>query len=531
MSLRVSAPSLANVSPSVALEKGVYYRTRSSHKRTASSINSPNPYISRSLPPRNQQNTKLVALLLLLVLACVTCFGIAYFLFKTRWATPTQSFTRAQHANMPTPKVNASILANLEPLQGEARALHPKERFLAYLPHSGFHNQRIALENALVLARLLNRTLIVPPVRLGNKPIPYYPFDRLSHQLTLADKTDLGYCTRVPFKISAPPECLDYFDYTYVPWDWLVNLTSVKAKQKLHPRFNFDSNWVYTTLGISEEHIWYLRDQTPYQFRFVDSPRRVDENSLYSEDIHLDFLAEQTQKLLFFGTLFGSSRLRLREKTHQAVRKEIREAMTIMNPILNSISESIYRALGRAYLAIHLRADEPKFRNDGESNARTLWWTLLYRFLNLTTDDTIRLEEQIQGTMTSYVATTNSTNQPPLQHFPHLLTLGLLGLKPPLLYIATDLRETQVQPLLKRFRATFPCSFDLSNFTRHLASLDHLVNKVDGVPLRSHLLPFIDALVAAKALRVVGTKGSTFSYYVEDVLWRRIHKLPIKQRG
>jgi len=38
----------------------------------------------------------------------------------------------------------------------------PDGKFLSYLPHSGFHNQRIALENALVLARLLNRTLLVP---------------------------------------------------------------------------------------------------------------------------------------------------------------------------------------------------------------------------------------------------------------------------------------------------------------------------------------------------------------------------------
>lgn len=32
-------------------------------------------------------------------------------------------------------------------------------------PHSGLHNQRISFVNALVLSALLNRTLIVPPVR------------------------------------------------------------------------------------------------------------------------------------------------------------------------------------------------------------------------------------------------------------------------------------------------------------------------------------------------------------------------------
>src|SRR3954467_8612567 len=38
------------------------------------------------------------------------------------------------------------------------------EKFMTYLPHSGLHNQRIALENAVYLAWVLNRTLIVPPL-------------------------------------------------------------------------------------------------------------------------------------------------------------------------------------------------------------------------------------------------------------------------------------------------------------------------------------------------------------------------------
>lgn len=47
------------------------------------------------------------------------------------------------------------------------RPAAPNERFLSYLPHSGFHNQRIALTNAILLANMLNRTLLVPPARLG----------------------------------------------------------------------------------------------------------------------------------------------------------------------------------------------------------------------------------------------------------------------------------------------------------------------------------------------------------------------------
>lgn len=53
-----------------------------------------------------------------------------------------------------------------------------EERFLGYLPHSGFHNQRISLQNAMVLACYLNRTLLLPPI-LAGWPISGRPYDAL----------------------------------------------------------------------------------------------------------------------------------------------------------------------------------------------------------------------------------------------------------------------------------------------------------------------------------------------------------------
>jgi len=61
--------------------------------------------------------------------------------------------------------------------------VQPDEKLLSYLPHSGFHNQRIALENALALARLLNRTLLVPPIHFGRRAIPYHNFTVLRRAL------------------------------------------------------------------------------------------------------------------------------------------------------------------------------------------------------------------------------------------------------------------------------------------------------------------------------------------------------------
>ncbi|KAJ3568446.1 hypothetical protein NP233_g5709 [Leucocoprinus birnbaumii] len=520
-------------------------------KCLAVGMNSPNPYVQHRGQPRNRQTAKLVILLLLLALACLTCFGTAYYLFKTSYETRNLGLGRAIYADTPTYQVDVSTHVN------GPRVVQSTERFLAYLPHSGFHNQRIAFENALVLARILGRTLIVPPIRLGNKPIPYYPFDRLSRQLALADKTGLKHCADVPSRLALPSECLDYYDSTLLPWNSLVDLTPVKTKQDLLPRWNFSEEWFSEELGITDdEEIRYFRDQTPYQYRLVDNGGGANDRTWYTEDIAIDFLAQQTQRLLVFGTLFGSTRLKLEVEAHQMIRKEIRQAMTIAHPVLDDISQSIFRALGGAYLAIHLRASETKFRKSSQVNAQALWWTLLHCWYNATADEILELEEQMQGTSTqprtlsgtTYLSTPSARQCKPLddvekyalasasrskcrQSTAHPSRLSVMGLNTPFLYIATDLNNSRHQPLLDRFRALFPCVVDISDFSQYLNPLDHTINPMDGVPLRTHLFPFLDALVAAKATRVVGTKGSTFSYYIEDVLWRRFHNVPIKQRG
>ncbi|CAG8830158.1 2661_t:CDS:1, partial [Gigaspora rosea] len=74
-----------------------------------------------------------------------------------------------------------------------------KEKFLTYLPHGGFNNQRIALENAIFLAWFLNRTLIIPPILLfeGFTPAKYLSYDELYNFLSQhirPDKNQFKYC-------------------------------------------------------------------------------------------------------------------------------------------------------------------------------------------------------------------------------------------------------------------------------------------------------------------------------------------------
>ncbi|KAG0300507.1 hypothetical protein BGZ97_003194 [Linnemannia gamsii] len=74
--------------------------------------------------------------------------------------------------------------------------LDPTTKYLTFLPHSGFHNQRTELENALLLARLLNRTLIMPKVYLG-PPMPWLSFNLLHSRLLYQTKIGLEHCRAI----------------------------------------------------------------------------------------------------------------------------------------------------------------------------------------------------------------------------------------------------------------------------------------------------------------------------------------------
>jgi hypothetical protein len=98
------------------------------------------------------------------------------------------------------------------------------------------------------------------------------------------------------------------------------------------------------------------------------------------------------------------------------------------------------------------------------------------------------------------------------------------------LFISTDVKHPLEDPVMAIFLNTFPCTFFLSDFRNLTAPLDKLRNE-DRVRLKQYFLPFLDAMVVAKAWAVVGTEGSTFSQFGHDVLWRTYHGRQIVQRG
>ncbi|KAF9268775.1 hypothetical protein L218DRAFT_892258 [Marasmius fiardii PR-910] len=425
------------------------------------------------------------------------------------------------------------LVIETEGPQSACPSMPTGEKFLVYHPHSGFHNQRIALENAITLSYLLNRTLIMPPIRLG-KPIGYGNF--LHNHLQLSDKVGLEHCARLSPDSSLPLECYDYFRYTHLPWSWLVDFASIQKHHRVLIQSNHTDQWIYGCLGIAQSDVLTLKESSRYQYRFSDVPNAPsDPSGKYTENISISKLRPAQESLLHLGTLFGTSRLLLMNKENVFIRQRVRQSMTFVNPLLIELSRSIAEHLGEYFIGVHIRLGDGNFVKSGRENVRSTWWTVVHKALNFTVNETAGLEGTEQQ-VPSFAPYTINENPPPPFNAPRLQCHNRLHADPQLnplntpLYLATDVSQPRDDRSLKVFFRTFPCAFTLVDMVDHLASLDDLVNDVDGMKLKPFLSPFVDAMVLGRAWNVIGTMSSTFSAFALEVLWPSFHGLANAER-
>lgn len=206
---------------------------------------------------------------------------------SSQQSEPTEEIEKIY--TLPKPIANPLDIQVRPALLNSPAPILPHEQFLAYTPHSGYHNQRLALENALSLAFMLNRTLLLPPVWLGHA-IPYIAFDKLQRRLQMASKVGLERCKILGIQGGEedplPRECEGYFDSTLVHWEFLVDLKKVREKVRLRDRWDQSRAWLKADLGLHEAKTstgegqgkverkgdtFYLKDETMYQYRFYDS--------------------------------------------------------------------------------------------------------------------------------------------------------------------------------------------------------------------------------------------------------------------
>jgi len=362
-------------------------------------------------------------------------------------------------------------------------------------------------------------------------------------------KRGLHHCTRVTTRIAPPSECWGYFDFTHVSWDWLVDLSTVAAEQPLFHHELLTYPWLENPPPDSERLV--VRDQTAYDFRFVDYTPDPDArvHPRYLHPYPISKLAASNVQLIQLGTLFGSARLHLKEDGNLAARTAIRKNMVFANTYLRAASVAAVNALGGqdTFLAAHVRLSNGPFRALQKRTVRSVWYRLVACALRSANGNVERakmyeLERQLVPSQ-AVLPPPHGNSAPPAVVPLKGGMLGPLGIQcvgkhespelAPLnvpLFVATDVEDgLALAPLL----ATFPCTIlmrDVADLPE-VRRLNRLVSAEDEVAIGSFLMPLLEAAIVARAWAVVGTEGSTFSTYVEDMLWRREHGYEIVQRG
>lgn len=189
-----------------------------------------------------------------------------------------------------------------------------KRRWLSYQPPgNGWNNQRIALENALVLAKLLNRSLIVHPLaphELGNnlKQTHHlrhgyiaYNMMKQSDLLPLSAFIDLKLMSKLTPVVEVKTSHTQFFsDYSYLTWRNICHSGGFGYWMDLVPEHTEEvalfAKQKFTSLG----KVW--RDKCPEEKSRAENAATPSALVRFVSDLQDDL-----SEMLYFeeGTLFG----------------------------------------------------------------------------------------------------------------------------------------------------------------------------------------------------------------------------------
>ncbi|KAG9287291.1 hypothetical protein G9A89_008921 [Geosiphon pyriformis] len=381
-----------------------------------------------------------------------------------------------------------------------------QEKFLTYLPHSGFHNQRISLTNAIFLAWYTNRTLILPPTILGRK-IPWSPNAALMSSLARfkahKDSSDCDdsndFDDSDDLVENSKEKCLRFTaSYTLLRWDEILDMEYIERYVRIRNREDFSSTNLYTMLNITnpQTEIYYPTEATRYDYQFFDESTPNDSVTPFSRRASLCSLRERKEKLIHFYSVYSSKRLTLNLWGNKRFKETVIDRHLVFgNPVLLDVANEITKKLGGSgqYVGIHLRAGDHGYKKYKKETIQIL--------IEAMEKDEILSEtnSEIYGSEMSFSKCASSNNQK--------------------IYLATDIEKHD--KALIPFFSKYPCTFILKNFTDQLSPLKKMINSRDGTNLYNHFIPMVDLVIAAKGGKFYGTNGSTFSYYAQHLhqLW------------
>ena len=235
-------------------------------------------------------------------------------------------------------------------------------RLLSYQPPgNGWNNQRIALENALVLARLLNRTLVVHPLAphslgedLKRRPphghrhgyLAYNQMNR-STLLPLSRFVDLGLMSQLVPVVevsSTHPQFLR--EYAHLRWRRVCHSIGYGYWVDRHPSSIEEQQWMKRQ-KFTPNKSW--REKCPGEARHDARPTHTHIVRYVSD------LANDSSEMLYFeeGTLFGVQLRFTTLKMALAAQQWVLEHMKYSRTV-EEVAAIVGQRLGR-YNAIHIR--------------------------------------------------------------------------------------------------------------------------------------------------------------------------------
>ncbi|CAG8443993.1 4276_t:CDS:1 [Ambispora gerdemannii] len=379
------------------------------------------------------------------------------------------------------------------------------ELFLAYLTHGQFNNQRVELENALLLSYLLNRTLIIPPIIFGKKN-PWKPFNTLYKNINNLNKSGLERCPSALANNEILKDCKEYNSWTIMPWDSFYEFVSLTEELGIRYIFaeNFSLEWLMQRINVEKKDIFFFKDNNPYGLRFYDDPESEAKLWKFAARMNVEDLEKWPQKVLYFETLFGSGRIISEfQETHE-VREKIKAAFDFTHPTVLAIANKIVDKLGGkgGYLGMHVRLSDAKFLESSDATVHDFIEQL--ESVSEDFDLTFILPEDYEfyDSPISFDSADDCLSKfDPLRNT--------------LIYMATDLPQPRNHESYDALYNAYPCILTLSDFNQELEELKNLKNPKDQTPLMNFLLFMVDMIIAAKGDPFIGTHESTFSHYTK----------------
>lgn len=404
-----------------------------------------------------------------------------------------------------------------------------EEKYISFLPHSGLHNQRIGLINAMILAKALDRTLILPDINIGTA---------VWWRSTPASEFRLGECSSI--KQRSNSICKDFKKYVPVSVESIFDLSAIHAAGvRTIQRSSMSLSYFQDVLSASDQDVYRVDDNTRYSYRIYDSKDNQDDIRTFGYRIDMEDLRQRDEKVILFGSLHYTLRLALQDPYLMWLGQHLREETSIAHPIVVRQALSVIPLLGgpENFVGVHLRQGDGFFKALQDETLNTLRATLEQTNLDQEQLELIKSQQEpLQFTntplsandeqriailkeidnssldktelLTQCIAWHSTDNHPRLR----------------LIYMATDTRQPRTT--LKALYDEFPCIFSLSDFPQVIEStltmspmltgnqlVDDEMTLLDAkvAPL---LFPMIDAEIASHGSSFIGTRKSTFSQYI-----------------